>query len=79
MAEHNPTQKAPIPGVKLEIIFDRASGRIGVNIPTELLGNHLVCYGLLEVARQTIQRFAEEQAKNSRIVPATTLPFVRPA
>jgi hypothetical protein len=72
----NPTQVGGVPPIRLEIVLDQTTGQIAVNGP---INNPIFCYGLLEKARQAIANFEIEQAKQQRIVPATTLPFVRPA
>jgi hypothetical protein len=73
---HNPTQKGPSSVVTLTISFDQTSGAIGVNAPVQ---NIMLCYGMLEMARQTIQNFAAEAAKERRILPANVLPMMKPA
>jgi hypothetical protein len=75
--EHNPTQHGngkPSTALELKIIFDTATGNIGVNIPEALLGHHVLCYGLLEAARQTIQKYAEQKASGQRIMVASAVP-----
>lgn len=42
--------------VKLEIVFDQATGDISVAGPMQ---NALLCYGMLEVARDIIARAAD--------------------
>jgi len=69
----NPTQQPP-PAMKIEILFDSATGMVGVNIPEALLTNHVFCYGLLEAARQTIQKYAEQKASGQRIMVASAVP-----
>jgi hypothetical protein len=73
---HNPTVKGPSSTLTLTITYDQMSGAIGVNAPVQ---NLLLCYGMLEMARQTIQNFAEAQAKQQRIIPANVMPMIRPA
>jgi hypothetical protein len=71
---HNPTQKSAT--VTLVISFDQLTGAIGVNAPVQ---NIMLCYGMLEMARQAIQNYAAEAAKERRILPANVLPMMKPA
>ena len=70
--QHNPTLKgqAPSTTLTLSITFDQLTGAIGVNGPIQ---NPLVCYGMLEMARQAIQNFAQEQAQR-KIQPVSVMP-----
>jgi hypothetical protein len=56
------------------IITLNDDGQIGVNAP---LQDKVLCYGLLEVARDAIQKYHEQQPKKSAIVtvpPGTVVP-----
>lgn len=68
---HNPTLKAQSAAtITLTIQFDQMTGAIGVNGPIQ---NPLVCYGMLEMARQAVQNFATEQAQR-KIQPVSVMP-----
>lgn len=75
---HNPTLKAAQSAatITLTIQFDQMTGAIGVNGPIQ---NPVICYGMLELARQAVQNYAQEQAKERRILPANVMPMVKPA
>ena len=59
--------------VKLEITFEVESGRVNVDGPLE---NRLVCYGMLEMAREIIARQTPAEGGNgaSKIVVPQFLP-----
>ena len=71
---HNPTQVGGTPPIKLEIILDQSTGAVTVNGPVD---NALLCYGLLECGRQTIQNYIAQKTNGSRIVPAASMPLLR--
>ena len=73
---HNPTEKPSGAVVTLNITFDQMTGAVGVQGPIQ---NPMFCYGILEMARQAIQNYAQEQAKERRILPANVMPMVKPA
>jgi len=72
---HNPTVKGGTPSttVKLEILFDQLTGQVMVNGP---INNAILCYGMLESAKDAIQTFNAEAAKNNRIQPVSVMPRI---
>jgi hypothetical protein len=70
---HNPTQVAAV-GISITITLDPTTGQVGVSGTAGI--TPIFCYGLLEMGRQAIQQFSEQQAKGARIVAASTLPQV---
>ena len=76
---HNPTVKPVDNRLKIEILVDPGNGMVMVNIAPPLLQNIPMCYGLVEIARQQLQKYADSQMGDKRIVPATNLPSLRPS
>ena len=70
---HNPTVKGPVPTTTLTLVitFDQITGQVGVNGPIQ---NALLCYGILESAKDAIRKFAQDQAQEKRIQPVTVMP-----
>lgn len=75
---HNPTLKGGTPSttLRLEILFDQLTGQVAVNGP---INNAMLCYGILESAKDAIRNYTQEQAKQQRIVPANVMPMIKPA
>lgn len=71
---NNGNQQLPSVILTLTITHDPTTGAVQVNGPIQ---NPLLCMGMLEMAKQAIHNFAAEQAKGQRIVPASTMPFVK--
>jgi len=69
---HNP----PVPSttLTLTIVFDQMSGAVNVQGPVE---NALVCYGMLEAAKDAVRYHAMQRAQGQRILPATAVPFLK--
>jgi len=67
--------KAPVPSTTLvlTITFDQMTGQVNVTGPVE---NGLVCYGMLECAKDAIRNFAAQRTQRA-ILPATALPFLK--
>lgn len=59
--------------VELKIVVDD-NGQVQISGPIQ---NKMLSYGMLELARDAIQTFAEKAAANNGIIPARTLPFVK--
>jgi hypothetical protein len=57
--------------MQLVITFHEENGQVDVSGP---IGNKMLSYGMLEMARDAIKKFSEDQAK-SAIVPARMIPF----
>jgi hypothetical protein len=74
----NPTTKnaAQVPNatIQLLITLDRVTGAVSVQGPVQDL---LLCYGLLEAAKDNCREFVRQQAANNRIVPAANIPNLR--
>lgn len=58
----------------LVVTFDQLTGNVQVTGPIQ---NVVICVGMLDMAKKAIQDFAAEQAKNSRIVPAASMPMIQ--
>ncbi len=56
----NPPMKPSDTTLTLIIMFDQATGEIGVQGP---IGNKFVCYGMLESAKDIIRANVEKQMK----------------
>jgi hypothetical protein len=67
-------QPAPSTTLVLSITFDQLTGQVNVSGPIE---NYLVCYGMLEAAKDAIRAFAVQRAQNQVITPATFLPQLK--
>jgi hypothetical protein len=67
-------QPAPSTTLVLSITFDQLTGQVSVGGPIE---NYLVCYGMLEAAKDAIRSFAAQRAQNQVITPATFLPQLK--
>lgn len=66
---HNGNGQAPSTTLVLTITLDQLTGQIGVNGPIQ---NPLVCYGMLECAKQAIAKTNE--MNQGRIIPASAGP-----
>ena len=63
------------PTVALTINFDQTTGAVRVDGPIE---NRLLCYGMMELAKEAIQRFAQEKAAGTKILtPHLAFPGAR--
>lgn len=61
----------PTPGqVQLVITFDQISGQVNVSGP---INNAMLCYGMLEAAKDSIRSFVQKQASEQRIIPAARM------
>ena len=61
----------PNPGqIQLVITFDQITGRVEVNGP---INNAMLCYGMLEAAKDSIRTFVAKQASEQRIIPAARI------
>ena len=56
--------------VKIEIIYDPATGNLTVNAPPDVI----LSYGLLELAKEVVRESARKQQSESRIQPVTMMP-----
>jgi hypothetical protein len=61
--------QAPSTTLVLTITFDQLTGQVGVAGPIQ---NPLICYGMIECAKNAIAELAKQS--QSRIVPATAGP-----
>ncbi len=59
--------------VELKITMDDA-GRISVNGP---IANKMLCYGMLEFAKDAIRAFAEKPSPIVQLPPGATVPRLR--
>lgn len=68
-------QKAQVPNttIVLTITFDQMTGAVNVQGPVE---NGLVCYGILEAAKDAIRNLAAQRAQNM-VLPATAMRFLK--
>jgi hypothetical protein len=57
--------------IRLEVILDQQTGALTVNGP---VGNPMICYGMLEMAKDAIRKMALENAER-RVQPATVIPM----
>jgi hypothetical protein len=69
---HKP--QLPSTVISLTILFDQTTGAVNVNGPVD---NALMCYGLLESAKDAIRQHVMQKAMGQRIVPSSTLPFLK--
>lgn len=74
--EQSNGHKAQVPNttIVLTITFDQMTGAMNVQGPVE---NGLVCYGILEAAKDAIRNLAAQRAANQRILPATGVTFLK--
>jgi hypothetical protein len=56
--------------VELKITVDDA-GNINVNGP---IANKMLCYGMLEMAKDAIKKFSEKQSPIVQVAPGSTVP-----
>jgi hypothetical protein len=70
----NNSQATPPTTIVLTITLDQVTGQVQANGP---IGNPMLCFGMMEMAKHAIMKYAEEQAKGQRIVPAKALPFIQ--
>jgi len=56
--------------VQLVITFDQITGRVEVNGPVQ---NLILCYGMLEAAKDSIRSWVARQAGEQRIIPAARI------
>jgi len=73
MAENGHKTPVPSTSLVLTITFDQMSGAVNVQGPVE---NGIVCYGMLEAAKDAIRNFAAQRAQRA-ILPATAMPFLK--
>jgi hypothetical protein len=68
-------QKTPVPSttIVLTITFDQMTGAVNVQGPVE---NGIVCYGILEAAKDAIRNLAAQRAQNL-VMPATGVRFLK--
>ena len=69
---HKP--QVPSTTLTLTITFDQMSGTVHVQGPVD---NALVCYGMLEAAKDAVRYHAMQRAQGQKILPATALPFLK--
>lgn len=74
MSENGNGQKVQVGTIALTITLDQTTGQVNVNGPID---NGLLCYGLLEAAKDAIRQYAAQKASGQRIVPAGTIPFLK--
>jgi len=74
LSENGHKPQVPSTTLTLVIVFDQMTGAVNVNGPVE---NALVCYGMLEAAKDAVRYHAMERAKGQRILPATAVPFLK--
>jgi len=76
MSEQSNGHKAPVPSstLILTITFDQMTGHVNVTGPIE---NGLVCYGMLECAKDALRAHAAQKLSGQRILPATAVPFLK--
>ena len=60
--------------VKIEILFDQATGAMSMSAP---LNSKILCLGVLELAKKHVMDF-DPTAADRRIIGATVLPNVPP-
>jgi len=65
--------QVPSATLTLTITFDQMSGAVNVQGPVE---NGIICYGMLEAAKDAIRNFAAQRAQGA-ILPATAMPFLK--
>lgn len=74
----NPTTKnaAQVPNTTIQLIvtLDQVTGAVNVQGPVQ---NLLLCYGLLEAAKDSCREFIRQQSTDRRIVPAQGIPNLR--
>ena len=73
MAENGNKTPVPSTSLVLTITFDQMSGTVNVQGPVE---NGIICYGMLEAAKDAIRNFAAQRAQGA-ILPATAMPFLK--
>ena len=73
MSENGNSQQAPSV-ITATITFDPATRQVGFNVP---INDEMVLLYMLEKSMDAVKAFVAEQAKGQRIVPASTLPFIR--
>lgn len=70
MDHSNGNGHQPVTAIQLVITFDQATGQINVNGP---LDNAVLCFGMMEAAKDSIRKYVENQTAGRRIVPAAGL------
>ncbi len=63
-----------VPPVVLTITLDQLTGAVRADGP---IANPMLCFGMMEMAKQAIYEHAKELAKGQRIVPAKAMPFIQ--
>jgi len=74
MSENGNKPQVPSATLTLTITFDQMSGAVNVQGPVE---NALVCYGMLEAAKDAVRYHAMQRAQGQRILPASAVPFLK--